>query len=70
MRNILVWCLSCLLLAGCAVKLSPSVELLPLPQEMAWSDGFFRCEEASLSGDPSAAGALLDWLEESGSVSR
>lgn len=66
MRNIFVWCLSCLLLAGCAVKTSPSVALLPLPQEVVWSDGFFQGKEVSLSGDPSVAGAVRDWLDESG----
>ena len=63
MRVFFACCLTLLTLAGCSEKLTPTTELLPLPQEVVWSDGAFQSGEVSLSGDSSVTGIVMDWLD-------
>lgn len=66
MRSFFTCCLAFLLLAGCSANTGPATELLPLPQDVVWEKGSFHCGEVSLSGDPSVAEALREWLDEYG----
>lgn len=66
MRTLIVCCLALFAMAGCSEGTASTPVLLPLPQEVVWSKGSFQKTEVSLSGDLSVAGAVREWLDESG----
>lgn len=64
--RLLLLCLALLSAAGCSEKAESVPELIPLPQEVVWSKGFFREAAVSLSGDTSVTGIVKQWLDEAG----
>ncbi len=65
MRLPLLFSMALWALAAC-VGHDQAPALLPMPQELTWTQGYFRESAVTLCGDASVSGAVREWLEESG----